>query len=115
HDATNSTQPNDAERFTLQLNADEFLALPLPGAQTRIRLWHPASERDQQRNRVLRSSNRITVRSIHHHYAASGGSRHIDVIDANAGSPDHTQVYGGIHHCRRNLGFAADHQALTAV
>ena len=52
------------------------------------------------------------MRRIHHHHATRGGGFQIDIIDADAGTPDHLQPGRDIQHFLRDLGVGADGQAV---
>ena len=68
--------------------------------------------RNHERDGVLRRRDVVAFRRVHHHDAAVGGRRHIDVIHANARSPDHTKILGRRDDIFSHLGATADHQAI---
>jgi len=59
--------------------------------------------------------DRIAERRIHDDDAAGGSRRNIDVVDADAGAPDHFEVLGLIQKLARNLGRGADRQSIEAI
>ena len=83
---------DDAERLVADLGAGELGALPLAGAQRRVGLRDLARQREHQRDRVLGGGDVVAAGRVHHHDAALGRGRDVDVVDADAGAADDLQL-----------------------
>ena len=44
-----------------------------------------------------------------------GGRFDVDVVDTDAGAPDHDELVGRVEHCRSDLGGTANDQGVRAV
>src|SRR5262249_17120890 len=65
-----------------------------------------------QRNRMLGCRDRIAERRIHHDDALGGRRGNVDVVDADAGAPDHLQAFCLLQNLGRHLGGRANGEAL---
>ena len=108
-----STQPDDPQSLSLELDANELFTFPVPFFQALIRLRHAARQCHQQSNRVLGRRNRVAVGRIHHHDAARCCRRDIDVIHTHAGATDDAKLLRRIHQLSRDFGFAAHDQGVA--
>lgn len=54
----------------------------------------------------------VAVRRVHHHDAALRRRRHIDIVDADAGSPDDFQVTRRLENGPRYLGRGSHRQTV---
>ena len=52
----------------------------------------------------------VRLRRVHDHHAAARRLRDVDVVEPDAGPPDHHEVVGRGEHLGRHLGRAADHE-----
>mgnify|MGYP000299380177 CR=1 FL=1 len=57
----------------------------------------------------------VAVGRVHHHHAGGGGRFHVDIIDADAGAPDHLQIRGGGEDLFRHLGVGTDRKAVIVL
>src|SRR5262252_5586841 len=74
-----------------------------------------AGERQHQRDRVLGRGDRVAERRVHHDDALGGGGRNVDVVDADAGAPDHAQRLRLLENLRRHLGGRADREPVVVA
>ena len=91
---TDPTQADDAERLVVQLHAFPAGAVPLPGPEVAVGLRHVARLGEQQRDRVLRRRQHVRLRRVDDHDPAAGRGLDIDVVEADAGAPDHHELVG---------------------
>ena len=75
---------------------DAAVALPLPAAllQRGVRLRDVAGERDEQPDRVLGRGDDGRLGRVRDDDAAARRRLDVDVVDADAGAPDHLQALG---------------------
>ena len=74
-----------------------------------------ARQRHHQREGVLGSGDGVAEGRVHDDDALGGGGLGVDVVDADAGAPDHLQVGGSGDDLLRHLGGGADGQAIVGV
>ncbi len=112
HHAADVAEPDQTERAVQQLETREAALLPAARLHRGGGLGDVARQRDEQRDGVLGGGDVVALGRVHHHDAARGGARHVDVVDADPRAPDHAQLLGGVDHLGGHLGAAADHQAV---
>ena len=105
--AADSPHANNAKRLVEQLHAFEIFPVPFPAAKERVGLRNFSRDAKQQREGVFRSRNGIAAGRIHHDHAAPSRRFHIDVVDADAGPPDHAQARARVHDRRRDFRLTA--------
>ena len=103
-------ETDDAERLATNLRADEFRACPLSSPHRRIRLRHPAREREQERDRVLGGGHDIAARRVDDEDAFARGCGDVDVVDPDAGAADDAELAAGVDDRCRDARLAADDQ-----
>jgi len=112
HDAPDVAGTHNAEGAVEEFGALELFLLPLARLQGSRGLGNVARQGDHQRQGVLGGGDVVALGRVHHHDAPGGGRGDVDVVDADARPADHLQLLGPGDHVRRDLGAAADHQAL---
>ena len=112
HDRADIAATDDAERLACDLDAHEAVLLPLPCLGGGVRLRDLPRERQHQRDRMLRRRDRIAERRIHHDDALGSRRGDVDVVDADAGAPDHLQAFCLLQDLGRHLGGRAHRQAV---
>ena len=115
NDASDATETDDAERLSLQFDADELLAVPASGFQTAARLRNRARERNEHRDRVFGGRDRVAVRRVHHDDAANRCCGNVDVVDADSGASDDAQAVRRVQNFRSDFRFAANDQAFAIL
>src|ERR1700688_4732139 len=73
---------------------------------------HLASEREEQRESVLRDADGVSAGRAHDQDAAAGGFLQVDVVYADSGAADHAEAGGFFQELRRYLRRAANHQSI---
>ena len=104
HDRADIAATDDAKRLASDLDAHE--------AVRAVGRWNLAGERKHQRDRVFGGGDRIAERRIHHDDALGGRRGNIDVVDPDAGAPDHLQAFCLLQDLGRHLGGRAHRQAI---
>ena len=97
-----------AQRLARDLGAHETGFLPLAGARRGVRGWDLARQRHHHRDGVLGGGDRIAKGGVHHHDPARRGCRNVDIVDPDAGAPDHAQIGGAVDQFGGRLGGRAD-------
>ena len=92
HLGAHVAETDHPECLAADLGADKLRAIPLPALDRRICLRHPARKREQQRHRVLGGSHDVAARRVDHQDALARGSLDVDVVDADAGAADDTEL-----------------------
>ena len=62
---------------------------------------------------MLGGGHGVALGRIEHNNAAAGGVGHVDVVHTHAGPANDLEVYGGVQHLGRGLGFAAHYQGVV--
>ena len=109
-----ATEAGDAERLVGELDALPLAALPAPGDERRVGLGHVAGLGEQQRHRVLGGGDDVRLRGVDDHHAAAGRRLDVDVVEADAGPPDHQEVGPGGEHGVGDRRGGADDQGVGA-
>ena len=92
HTAADTTNTDDAQRASLQLDAREALAVPLAFLDGLVRLWDVAGDRKHHADGVLNSSDGVSFRRIADDDAASSRCRDVDVVNADASTADDLEI-----------------------
>ena len=111
-DRADIARADQAERLAGNLDAHEVVLRPLAGLGLGIGLGDLAGEREDHRDGVFGSGDRVAERGVHHHHALRRGGGNIDIVDADAGAADDFQVRRGVEHLLGHLGRAADGEAI---
>ena len=90
--AADAPEPNDADRAAAQIDRLQLLALPEAGVGCFVRARNLAGDREQQRDGVLAGRVAVRARGIEHQHTGARGGVEIDIVDADAGAGDDTQV-----------------------
>src|SRR5436309_3533963 len=104
-----------AERLAGELDAAVRLALPATLLQGGVRLRDVARKRDEEPDRVLRRRDDGRLRCIRNHDPPPRRGLDVDVVDTDAGAPDHLQTRSAVDELRRQLGRRTDHDRVVAV
>ncbi len=110
-----AAEPEHAERLLVDLDPAELRALPLARGQRAVRLRDVARQREHQRHGVLRGGDDVRLRRVGDDDAALGGRLDVDVVDADAGAPDHLQVVGLLDQVRGQLRGRADQDRVVVA
>ncbi len=108
-------EAEDAKRLLVQLDAGELRALPLAAGERGVSLGNVARQGKQQGHRVLGRGHNVRLRSIGDDDAAARGGLHVDVVHADTGATDHTQVLCGIDQLGRHLCRRTDQDAVVGA
>jgi hypothetical protein len=112
--AADTAESDDPESLSAQLAAQEFLLLPLPGTRGGGRLGDVPRHRQHQGQRVFRHRDGVAAGGVHHQHACVGGGFEIDVIDADAGAANHSQLGSALEDGSIDLHRAADDEGIGA-
>ena len=111
-DRADIARADQPQRLAGEFDPHEAVLLPLASLGRGIGLRQLAGEREHQRNGMFRRGDRIAKRGVHHHNAARGCRRNIDIVDANPGPADDLQVGGRGQYIFGRLGGGADGKAV---
>jgi hypothetical protein len=64
---------------------------------------------------VFGGGDRIAERRVHHDDAMRGGGGNVDIVDADAGAPDHFELLGLLQQLGGDLGRRADGEAVIVA
>src|SRR5262245_28589101 len=64
---------------------------------------------------MLGGGDRVAERRVHYNDALGGGRRDVDIVDPDAGAPDHLEAFGALENLRRDLGGGADGEPVEAI
>ena len=106
------TMPSVLPASSTPMNFD---LLPLAGVRRGIGLRDLPGQRHHHRQRVLGGGDRVAEGRVHHDDAARGGGGDVDVVDADAGAPDHLQAVGVAQDVGGDLGRRADGEAVVVA
>ena len=109
------TEPDDAERLAVELDAFPLGALPSTGLERGVSLGHVASLRQQERHRVLGGRDDVRLGGVDDHHAALGRSVDIDVVEADPGPPDDDQFVGRGEDLGGDLRRRTDDQRMSTL
>ena len=87
-----SAHPEDGERFAVEFDPLELLALPLSGDHAGVRLRDVAGERNHEGERMLGGGDGVAAWRVHDDHAVGRGRGDIDIVDADACAADCLQV-----------------------
>ena len=94
--ASDPSQAEHAQRLPRELDAGEALPVPDSRRERGVRLRHVAREREQERDRVLRSGVDRRLGGIRDHDAATGRRVDVDVVHPHAGAPDDLEPHAAL-------------------
>lgn len=112
HVAPDATQPDDAQRFAVQLEAGEAAVGERALARPLVGLCQMAGHAQQQREGMFGDTGRPIIRHVAHGNAASAASLQIDVIEARGArchepqarqQPEHRFVHARAHEDAQDL------------
>ena len=106
-------EPDHAQGLAADLGADELRASPLPALDRSVCLRHPARERDEQCDRVLRGGDDVAAWRVDHEDAPARRRRDVDVVHADACAPDDAELAPGFEDRRRHARLAPDHKRVV--
>ena len=104
-----------AERLVGELDPAPLRALPPPLRQRRVGLRDVAREREQQPDRVLGGRDDVRLGRVRDDDPAPRRGVDVDVVDPDAGAPDHLQLRGARDHVGGDLRRRADDQRVVAA
>ncbi len=110
-----AAEAEHAERLLVDLDAAELRALPLVRGEAGVGLRDVARQREHQRDGVLGGGDDVGLGRVGDDDAALGGGLHVDVVDADAGAPDHAQVVGAADQVRGQLRRRADQDPVVVA
>ena len=102
-----------AERLPLELDAAPLRPLPAALLERGVRLRDVARERDHQPDGLLGGRDDRRLRCVRDDDAASRRGLDVDVVDADAGAPDHLQVRRALDQVGGELRRRADHDRVV--
>jgi hypothetical protein len=70
-------------------------------------------DREEQRNGVLRSRDRVRSRGIEYQYTCPGGGADVDIVHADTSPSHHPQVAPGPQDLFTHFRLAADHEGIS--
>ncbi len=108
-------EPDGTQHFVAHFNAHELAALPLAGAHVRAGRRDVARQRHQHGDGVLGRGDHIARGRIDHGDARLGGRFNVDVVNADAGAADDTQLLARPDHLGGRLGGAAHEQGVVVA
>ena len=109
----NASQPNDAQRLPVELDANEFIATPFTGFHGSVCLGDIAADGQHQGQREFSRGHAVCAGRIHDDDASHGCSLHIDVIDPYARATDNPKLCGGRQDAGRHLGAATNDKSVV--
>ena len=113
HTATDTTNTDDAQRASLQLNAREALAVPLAFLDGLVRLWNVAGDSEHHADGMLNGCDGVAFRCIADDDAASSRCRNVDVVNADAGAADNLEIVRSGDDFFSHLRLAAGDKAIV--
>ena len=108
-------EPEHAQHLAEELDPLEPALLPAAALQRGVGRGDTPRERQEERHRVLGDRGGVATRRVHDDDPALGGGVHVDRVHARAGAADDFELEAGLHHRARDLGGAADDQALVVA
>jgi hypothetical protein len=105
--ASDATEADDAERLPEQLDAGKALPVPGTGLHRGRGLRHGACPAQHVGEGELSGCDGVARGCVHHDHAALGRRLDVDIVDPDAGAPDHLELRGRGKHLGRDLGFRA--------
>jgi hypothetical protein len=103
---------DDAQHLARDLDPHEAGFFPLPGMGRGIGQGNVAGQGQQHGDGVLRRGDGIAERRVHHHDALGRGRVQIDIVDADPGTADDLQIFGGLDNRAAHLGRRTHGQAV---
>ena len=108
-------QADHAQLFLVELITHIGFAIPAAGHGAGVGMGHVPRQRQHQGQGVLGRRDRVALGRIDHDHATLGGSRHINVVDSNAGAANDAQLGGGLNDVCGHLGARTDHQGVVVA
>jgi len=106
-------QADDAERLSDELPTHERRTVPLAGVHRGIGCRHVASQREEQRERVLGGRGGVARGGVDHGDAGRGCGGDVDVVDTHTGAADDEQLAAGSDRLGIGLDATAHQQRLV--
>jgi hypothetical protein len=112
-DAADIARANQAQRLARHFDAHEVVLGPFARLRADIGGGDLPCQCEHHRNGVFGRGDRIAERRVHHHHTLAAGVGDIDIVDADARTADHLEVFGSVEDFGRDLGRAADGKAIV--
>ncbi len=106
-------QTDDAQRPAAQLETGECRTLPLAPAHARVGCRGAAGDAVEQRQRVLRSRDRVACRGVDDRDAGAGRRLEVDVVDTDPGAADDHEPLAGGDQVGVDLDLAPDDERVV--
>src|SRR5207302_5141848 len=110
---TDASEPHNAQHLAEELDALEPALFPAAALERGVGRGNAPRERQEQRHGVLGDGGRVAAWRVHHDHAALGRGVHVDRVHARARPADDLELLARRQHGARDLGGAADDQALV--
>jgi hypothetical protein len=105
---SDAAEPDHADGLALKFHAGVLGPLPLAVLQRGAGGGGVAGDRKEEGDGLLRGGHDVGRGRVDHHHTAGRGRRHLDVVQAHAGTRDHLESRGGRDRLGVDLGRAAD-------
>ncbi len=103
-----TAEADDAQHLISELDTDEVAAPPLASLQRAVGLGDVAADGQHEGHGQLGRGHAVGPGGVHNDNAAHRGRFDVDVVNADAGAPDDTQLFACGQHVGRDLRAAAD-------
>ena len=113
--AADAANADNAQRFTLHLNAVEGFAVPFALLNGLMSLRNVTRHGHQHSNSVLGGGHGVAFRRVEDNDAFGGSRRNINIIYADACAADNLQAGGGFNNLLRHLRHAAGYEAVIVI
>ena len=97
HFKADAAEPENAESLAAQFRALQILLVPFAGMHRRVCSGHLARESEHETNGQLGNGDRIRTGRVHDNDAAARGCFGVDVVNANTGAANDTQLGRFLH------------------
>ena len=114
-DAADIASADDAQRLAGDLDAHELRLFPLAGLGRGVGLRQLAGNGEHERDGMFSRRDGIAEGRVHHDDAALGGSRNVDIVDADAGAADDLEIGRSGDQLFRRLGGGTDGEAIIVA
>ena len=109
------TEAEHAERLALELDSTPLRPLPAALLERRMGLRDVACKRNHQPDGLLGGRDDRRLRCVRDDDAPPGRRLDVDVVDADARTPDHLQIRGPLDQVGRELRRRANHDGVVAL
>ena len=113
--AADPPEPEHAECLPGELDSREARPIPATRRQRGVCLRHVASEREEERDRMLGGRVDGRLGCVRDDDAAAGRGLDVDVVDPDACPPDHLEARGSVDERRVELRRRADHDRVEVA